>query len=509
MSHSFNIHSISQPLPYPSEPLALYQTLTEGRDHHLLYESADVDHQHALKSFLLIDACLAIKGLKDKIEITALTGNGQALLTAIAQQPIKQAIAKQTDHAMIFLFSKGSPYTPLDILRTLQRLADPQKDNEYAIFMAGLLGYDLVDFYYDIPTPDNGRENDITVYVAETLIIIDHVTQSAEVQHNQFSENEANRQFFQTHLKTIQEIALNQQSKLFTPIVHKKIDATVTEDDPAEYLNTVSELIQRVQQGEFQQIVPSRRFEIACPAPMNAYYQLKQSHPSPYLFYLQDSDFTLFGASPERALKFDHQTRLVELYPIAGTRPRGRVNDVIDATLDQQLEVELKNDPKEVSEHMMLVRLAEQELATIAEEGTVFVKDLMKIDRYAYVMHLVSNVQAKLKPNLDAMDAYIATMNMGTLTGDPKINAMKTIYEYETVARGSYGGAVGYMNGFGDLDSCIVIRSANVNNGIATIQAGAGIVKDSIPESELAETRHKASSVIKAIQRSHNANPNT
>ncbi|KZX38243.1 anthranilate synthase component 1 [Wohlfahrtiimonas chitiniclastica] len=500
MTHSASYTTAA--LSFPRDPLGLYQALTQNRNHHLLYESADVDHQHALKSFLLTDAAIKIEGFGQEVILTALTDNGTALLELISNAPIHINLTAKTATQLIFTFPKGGQFSPMDVLRTVQSFADRTHDNEYTYFMAGLLGYDLVGYYYDIPVPEtNRRGHDLLVYVAETLIIIDHVAKTADVQHNQFGRHQNMPFDIDAAAQQINQYA----EHIFTPEIHgANVNSDIVEvDDPNEFLNTVATLIERVKAGEFQQIVPSRRFQVACPSAINAYAALKTAHPSPYLFYLQDDAFTLFGASPERALKFDHTSRIVELYPIAGTRPRGRVNDVIDPVFDLELEQDLLNDPKEVNEHMMLVDLAERDLTPIAKPGSFHVKDLMKVDRYAYVMHLVSNVQAQLQDHLDAFDAYIHTMNMGTLTGDPKIAAMTAIYEYEPVARGSYGGAIGYLNSFGDLDSCIVIRSANVQDGIATIQAGAGIVHDSVPERELAETRHKANSVIHAILNSH------
>jgi anthranilate synthase component 1 len=215
---------------------------------------------------------------------------------------------------------------------------------------------------------------------------------------------------------------------------------------------------------------------------------------------MQDEAFTLFGASPESALKYTQKTRQVELYPIAGTRPRGKFADgSINLDLDGRLELELRTDKKELAEHIMLVDLARNDLARISDAGTRYVADLLQVDRYSHVMHLVSRVVGRLRGDLDALHAYQACMNMGTLTGAPKIQAMRLIYEVEQTKRGSYGGAVGYLTGAGDLDTCIVIRAAYVENGVASVQAGAGVVLDSIAQSEADETRQKAQAVLSAI----------
>jgi anthranilate synthase component 1 len=218
------------------------------------------------------------------------------------------------------------------------------------------------------------------------------------------------------------------------------------------------------------------------------------------MFYLSDTEFTLFGASPESALKFSAANRQVEIYPIAGTRRRGfNGKGGIDADLDSRIELELRQDEKEKAEHLMLVDLARNDVARISVPGSRYVKELLKVDRYSYVMHLVSRVVGTLKPQLDALHAYQACMNMGTLVGAPKVRAAELIRQVEGKRRGSYGGAVGYLAGNGDFDSCIVIRSAYVANGTAYIQAGAGVVFDSVAQAETDETRSKAQAVINAV----------
>jgi anthranilate synthase component 1 len=212
----------------------------------------------------------------------------------------------------------------------------------------------------------------------------------------------------------------------------------------------------------------------------------------------------MFGASPESALKYSADTNIVEIYPIAGTRPRGkRPNGQLDPDLDSRIELDLREDTKEKSEHMMLVDLARNDVARVSKPGTRYVKDLLKVDRYSHVMHLVSRVIGELREDLDALHAYQACMNMGTLVGAPKVSAARLIRGVEKQRRGSYGGAVGYLNGEGDMDSCIVIRSTFVKQGTAYIQAGAGVVYDSDPQAEADETRSKAQAVISAIQSSY------
>ena len=252
--------------------------------------------------------------------------------------------------------------------------------------------------------------------------------------------------------------------------------------------------------GEVYQVVPSRGFTMPCPDALAAYHELRAANPSPYMFYLGAPDFQLLGASPESALLHSAATGEVAIRPIAGTRPRGltRRGDV-DHERDTRLELELRTDAKEVAEHVMLVDLARNDVARVCAPGTRRVRDLLRVDRYSRVMHLVSEVVGTLAPGLDALDAFRASMTMGTLTGAPKLRAAELIRAAEGVRRGSYGGSVGYVRGDGELDTCIVIRSAFVRGGRALVQAGAGVVADSVPAAEAAETVHKASAVLAAV----------
>ena len=268
----------------------------------------------------------------------------------------------------------------------------------------------------------------------------------------------------------------------------------------ADFRASVEDLKHHIADGDIYQVVPARAFTAECTDAFNAYRRLRESNPSPYMFYIRGEGYELFGASPESNLKFDHVTRQVELYPIAGTRPRGLNPDgSVNHELDTRMELELRTDAKEVAEHTMLVDLARNDMARVAEPRTRRVRELLQVDRYSRVMHLVSRVTATLAPDLDALDAYRACMNMGTLTGAPKLRAAQLLRGAEGQRRGSYGGAVGYLHGNGDFDTCIVIRSAFVADGVATVQAGAGVVRDSNPQAEADETLHKAYAVLQAL----------
>lgn len=268
----------------------------------------------------------------------------------------------------------------------------------------------------------------------------------------------------------------------------------------ADFCELVAKMQQHIAIGDAYQVVPSRGFVIDCPQPLQTYRYLHDADPSPYMFYIATDDFELFGASPESSLLHSAKTGQVAIRPIAGTRPRGFAPDGnIDHELDIRLELELRSDAKEVAEHVMLVDLARNDVARISAPGTRKVTQLLRVDRYSRVMHLVSEVTGQLASDLHPLDAFRASMTMGTLTGAPKLRAAELIRQYEGTRRGSYGGAVGYLRGDGELDTCIVIRSAFARNGKAIVQAGAGVVSDSVPQREADETAHKASNVLRAI----------
>jgi anthranilate synthase component 1 len=254
---------------------------------------------------------------------------------------------------------------------------------------------------------------------------------------------------------------------------------------------------ENVAAGDIFQAVPSRAFRTPCADPRAAFARLGAADPSRYLFFVDTPEFTLFGASPETAVAVRRagDERIVVVTPIAGTRPRGGTIDE-----DDRMEADLRLDGKEIAEHMMLVDLARNDVARVAEPGTRRVARLLSVERFARVMHLVSRVEGRLEEDRDAIDALIACVTCGTLSGAPKLRALELIREAESSARGPYGGAVGWIAGDGSMDTSIVIRSAMVVDGIAEVRAGAGVVHDSDPASEAAETRQKAGAILAAIR---------
>ncbi len=509
------IELIETTLPYAQDPTRLFHTLCAQKSDSLLLESAEIDSKQNLKSLLIVDTAVRVVCFGHQVTLSALSSNGCQLLAAIVANISQQVITDYQNDKLVLTFERPCDTldedarlreaSSFDALRLIRHSFDLHGLDSNALFLGGLFAYDMVANFE--PLGDAEATNqcpDYVFYVAETLLVVDHQTQSCHIQASLFNPDDNIRQTLHARLAHISKQC---QTPLFLPEAVKLPQVELTTDtSDAEYCNIVSQLKEYVIAGDIFQVVPSRRFLLPCPSPLSAYKVLKDSNPSPYMFYMQDEHFILFGASPESALKYDATSNEVEIYPIAGTRRRGkRADGSIDYDLDSRIELELRNDVKENAEHMMLVDLARNDVARISQAGTRHVADLLKVDRYSHVMHLVSRVVGQLRDDLDSLHAYQASMNMGTLSGAPKIRAMQLIRQFEKTRRGSYGGAVGYMNGEGTLDTCIVIRSAYVENDVAQVQAGAGIVFDSDPQSEADETRTKAQAVITAIQTAHQA----
>lgn len=505
--------------PYVTDPLALYTQLCQHNPNNLLLESVEIDSKAGTQSLLLVDACLRIECRGHTVRVRALTSNGVQLQRLLEQR--LSAVVTQTRVAdelqLDFPASdrtldedsrlKGS--SVLDVLRTLQRELQCQQGKE-ALFMGGSFAYDLIASFEDLPQVPQGSNDcpDYCFYVAETLITIDHIKQSTALLACLFGGEQDESRLDERYAQLTARLeAFKQACQQPQPVAQgaKPLTGNLHIDkSDKQFCAEVEKLKGFIRRGDIFQVVPSRSFSLPCPDPLAAYRRLKQTNPSPYMFYVQDEGFTLFGASPESAVKFCAASRQVEMYPIAGTRRRGLNPDgSINLDLDGRIELELRQDEKEVAEHLMLVDLGRNDIARISEPGTRYVKDLLKVDRYSHVMHLVSRVVGRLRSDLDALHAYQACMNMGTLTGAPKLRASELIRMVEGKRRGSYGGAVGYLNGAGEMDTCIVIRSAFVKAGLAHVQAGAGVVYDSKPQAEADETRAKAAAVLAAIAASH------
>ena len=409
-------------------------------------------------------------------------------------------------------FEERERLTALSTIEPLRLLARAEIDHPHLPLEAGAFAFDYLSTFESLPEVAQGANTcpDYLFYDARIILVVDHPTQEATLVGASVDATDLERRMeaLAAAIDGIEDSADSADTAADTaveapapaggpdsPVLH----AVPTVSD-ADFEAVVEEMRGYIADGDVYQVVPSRGFTIDCPDALAAYHVLRHANPSPYMFYLAAPDFELFGASPESALLYSVRSGRVAIRPIAGTRPRGLHPDgSVDHERDTRLELELRTDAKEVAEHVMLVDLARNDVARVSRPGTRSVQDLLRVDRYSRVMHLVSEVSGELAEDLDALDAFRASMTMGTLTGAPKLRAAELIRQAEGVRRGSYGGSVGYIRGDGELDTCIVIRSGFVSAGTALVQAGAGVVAASSPAAEAAETVHKARAVLEAV----------
>ncbi|MCP1388444.1 anthranilate synthase component 1 [Corynebacterium sp. TA-R-1] len=477
----------------------------------VLLESADITTRSGLQSVAVLRSSLRVTCNGNRVTIEPLTASGEVLATDVATQLAEYAVGEHVyEFPAPVLADERERLTATSTVEVLRALTTKAgygsavgEDADFPM-LAGGFAFDYLETFETLPQVAEGRNTypDYQFVLAEVLLRIDHQTQTAYLA----GVDAAGEGIDLSELAAAIEAADPDNTHAYAPADHPEATLTAAADvDDAAFRTDVEKLKSSITNGDIYQVVPARSFTAACPDAFAAYQRLRETNPSPYMFYVRGVDregeaYELFGASPESNLKFDHDTREVQLYPIAGTRPRGLNPDgSVNHELDTRMELQLRTDAKEVAEHTMLVDLARNDMARVAEPGTRKVAELLQVDRYSRVMHLVSRVTATLAADLDALDAYRACMNMGTLTGAPKLRATELLREQEGVRRGSYGGAVGYLTGTGDFDTCIVIRSAYVTGGTATVQAGAGVVRDSNPQAEADETLHKAYAVLNAI----------
>ena len=371
-------------------------------------------------------------------------------------------------------------------------------------FTGGALGFVGHEFIHDIepvvPRPPEDELGTPTVcfIIADELLVFDRVAQTLTIIVNGIiSEGDDPAVIYDEAASEVERIvSLLEQSSEYKPVSfpaelpEKEFQSNQEKD---RFLKNVARAKEYINEGDIIQVVGSQRFSAEVNAsPLDVYRAVRSINPSPYMFLLEFEGYSLVGASPEIHVRCED--RRVEIRPIAGTRPRGR-----DADEDLALEKELLADPKERAEHVMLVDLARNDIGRVCDYGSVDVKDLMIIERYSHVMHIVSQVEGNLTEDRTPYDLIRATFPAGTLSGAPKIRAMQIISEFEQTTRGPYGGCVGYFSFNGNLDCCITIRTALLKDGKAYVQAGGGWVADSVPESEFQETVNKSKAMIKAL----------
>jgi anthranilate synthase component 1 len=391
---------------------------------------------------------------------------------------------------------------PLEIISTELKKYKPVPIPGLPRFFGGFvgyIGYDIVRHFEKLPDNHHTGLNlpDLFLMFTDTLLVFDNLTQKIKVISNAYIEDNPKKAYEKAERK-IDNIVKKLKSKVVAP--RNPISAATTFGNfqsnfsKDNFLRAVKKAKEYVRAGDVIQVVLSQNFQREVNInPINAYRALRVINPSPYMYYINTDKCTLVGSSPEILVRLEGDT--IELRPIAGTRKRGDTEEE-----DLLLEKELKADPKEMAEHIMLVDLGRNDVGRVAITGTVKVTELMTVEKYSHVMHLVSNIVGKLDSGRDAFDVLRASFPAGTVTGAPKIRAMEIIEELEPTRRGPYAGCVGYFGFSGNMDMCITIRTIIFKNKRAYIQAGAGIVADSDPEKEYMETVNKAKGMFKAIE---------
>jgi len=364
----------------------------------------------------------------------------------------------------------------------------------------GVFGYDLVRTVEPLgaPNPDPVGVPDLALMLTDALVVFDHLRHAITVLAN---VDAAATDGLEAAYAAAVELIAEVRARLAGPVPRPEraaVPRTMPEFQPnmarADFEAMVARIVRYVHAGDAFQVVPSQRWSAPLPVePFSVYRGLRAVNPSPYMYFLDFEDFQIAGASPEPLLTVSG--RRVSTRPIAGTRPRG-----VDAAEDRRLAEELLGDEKERSEHVMLVDLGRNDLGRVSEYGSVEVDDLMRVETYSHVLHLVSDVSGRLREEVGAVDALRSVLPAGTLSGAPKVRAMQIIDELEPVKRGGYGGAIGWLSYRGDLDTCIHIRTVVVKDGVAHVQAGGGTVADARPAYEYEESRAKARAVMEAIR---------
>jgi anthranilate synthase component 1 len=441
-------------------------------DDHFLLESVEGGEKWARYSFIGFDPYLRVRA--DGNLVTVRKGSGESV-RATGEDPLK-ALAEILS-GIRYRQAKGLP-----------RLSGGA---------VGFLGYDYVRHIEKIPEthPAEGTPDALFLFPSR-LVVFDNVKHTILiVAHGDTADREGAEEAYDRCCRDIEEV----RGILQGPLPWSEIPAGRGAGEPAfdipreAFLSRVRKAKERIRDGEIIQVVLSNRARMRTErSPSEVYRVLRALNPSPYMFLLKMGDLSVVGSSPEVLVRLEGD--LVQLRPIAGTRPRGAT-----AEEDRRLEAELLSDPKEIAEHVMLVDLGRNDVGRVAEWGTVKVDELMAVERYSHVMHIVSNVVGRLRKGLSAFDVLRASFPAGTVTGAPKVRAMEIIEELEPFRRGIYAGAVGYFDLQGSMDFCITIRTIVMRGGEAVVQAGAGIVADSDPEKEWEEIRSKARVLFRAI----------
>lgn len=458
-------------------PVSVFRKMGSA-DYSFLLESVEGGEKWARYSFIGTEPSAVFRSKGEKIEIM----RGDATTESFAGDPIS---------ALRELLASYRPVSPEDLPR-------------FHGGAVGYFGYDTIRFIEDIPddSPDDLGLWDSVYMIADTILAFDNVTHKIKIISNAYVPDPAKAE--EEYEKSLAKIA-ELKNRLTAPAPREAADgipAGVPEGkfelrsnfEPSQFREAVLKTKEYIKAGDIIQAVISQRWKTDLRTePFDLYRALRLLNPSPYMFYLRLGDQILTGSSPEVMVRVDGQR--ISSRPIAGTRPRGD-----GASEDEAMADELLADPKERAEHIMLVDLARNDLGRVSRTGSVKVDEFMVVEKYSHVMHIVSNVTALLSEGADAIDVIKATFPAGTLSGAPKVRAMEIIEEMEPGTRGAYGGCVCYFSFSGNMDSCITIRTFVVKDKEIYIQAGAGIVADSDPETEYQETVNKVKALVKSVE---------
>ncbi len=403
----------------------------------------------------------------------------------------------------VLRWSLGDPGDPYALAAAEVRRFSPAPLPGLPPFAGGAVGvfaYDLVRSVERLgkPGPDPVGVPDLALMMTDAIVAFDHLKHTVTVLANVYAEDGALEVSYQRAVDTIAEL----RWRLSGPVPRPTRPPARVRHPPAfepnmapeQFEGMVSRIIEYIRAGDAYQVVPSQRWSARVPLEAFSIYRgLRAVNPSPYMYFLDFGDFEIAGASPEPLITVTG--RRVSMRPIAGTRPRGTTPDE-----DLVMAQDLLADPKERAEHVMLVDLSRNDLGRVCEYGTVQVENLMAVENYSHVMHIVSSVTGRLREGVGALEALRSVLPAGTLSGAPKVRAMEIIDELEPVKRGGYGGAIGYATYTGDVDTCIHIRTVVVKDGVAHVQAGGGTVADAKPDYEYRESVAKAEAVMAAIE---------
>jgi anthranilate synthase component 1 len=411
------------------------------------------------------------------------------------------------DPFLVTRYRDGEPANFIQNLRaTMERFKSVKLPNlpPFTGGAVGYFGYDMVRTIEDIPKTgvDDLGVDDAVLMFYKTVLAFDHVRHQIHIISNILVDESQQESVDVQYRRAVEEIqrieSLLRAPLEIPPVTRNDRDVAVRSNfDKKDYLEAVANAKEYIAAGDIFQVVLSQRFEVDLPTPsFEIYRALRIVNPSPYMYFLKIPETTIVGSSPEMLVRV--RARDIEYRPIAGTLPRGSSNAEDEANAER-----LRNDEKERAEHIMLVDLGRNDLGRVSRYGTVKVEELMCIERYSHVMHLVSSLCGELRDGVDRWDALMACFPAGTVSGAPKVRAMEIIDELEPTKRGVYAGAVMYVDFSNNLDSCIAIRTLVVRGNKGYIQAGGGIVADSVPENEYMETVNKSRALIRAINLAH------